>query len=417
MSGPPSRAVAVAVGGDGGGADAAQEPWGPSLSAGAVLSLVLTLCLVLVELGLSSPAPPSARPPSLTERRLQCPPPPALDYLEIGTSDFGTILQAVDALAGTPGLPLEPLRGVSVDAVPVYLNALPTQAQHHRKLNLAVTGTLPHPPALPVFYLEPSDIAARGLPDFLRGCNRVGEPHPLALEVLASHGLGDSGLLKRAEVRVMSIPELILHVGACRLSALKIDVEGLDAELMLSYAAFLWANPQCRADILLFEARNLGRKGRPEAAYPRMFEAVEAALRSVGYAAAFNPLGPQGYPVRDAYWVWSAARDSRLWAARAAEGAAAAARAGAGAGAGASAAAHLPFLSLDDGGVEGLMAAGRGSEEPGEWDRGAAQADAALAAACSAPLPPPDGDMPQGRTPNGTEALRYIVSQVIRRRA
>jgi hypothetical protein len=393
-----------------------QEGWG-SLSTGAVLSLVLTLCLVLVELSLlSSPAAPSPiSTASLSERRMLCSSqPPSLDYLEIGTSDFGTILQAVDALVGTPGFPLrEPLRGVSVDAVPVYLNALPTQAEHHRKLNFAVTGIMPHPPALPVYFLEPGDIASHGLPDWLRGCNRVGEPHPLALETLPNWGGKDlMGLLKKVDVPVMSIPELILHVGACRLSTLKIDVEGLDAELILSYVAFLWANPQCRADILLFEARNLGRHGKPEADYPRMFDAVDAALRSVGYAAAFNPLGPQGYPVRDAYWVWSAARDSRLWAAKSAADAAAAARFGALV----SAQAAVSYVALDDGRVEGLMAMGKGSEEPGEWDNSAAQADAAFTAACSAPVPPPEWDVPQGRTPNGTEALRYIVSQVIRRR-
>ena len=321
-----------------------------------------------------------------TRRQATCPSPPSLDYLEIGTSDFGTIVQAVDEkpymaqLKGT-------LRGASVDAMSVYLDRLPTHPVNHRKLNFAVTGASPHPSTLPVFYIEPSDIKQHGLEDFLRGCNRVGAPHPLAVSELKRTSL--SHLLREREVPVASIPELLLLAGACRLSLLKVDVEGLDAELMLSYVAFLWANPQCRADLLLFEERNLGRKGRSEESYPGMFKAVGVALRGVGYEAAFNPPGPQGYPVRDALWVWSAARDSRLWAARAAlrEG-------------------------LSEDALDRLMLRGRGSEEAGEGDIDAAEADAVFARACRVPVPLPAEGMPQGRS-NSTEALRFLALHVI----
>jgi len=408
-----------------------------SFSIRSSIFLVLALSLVLIELSqVSSVAPPR---PSLTgiSRKVRCPPPPSIDYLEIGTSDFGTILQAVDQLvaAGNPRFPFhKPLKGISVDAVPTYLNALPTQAEHHRKLNFAVTGVMPHPAFLPVYYLEPALIAEQGLPDYLRGCSRVGEPHPLALEMLANwNGLGDKTKewLTVKDVPVLSISELVFFAGACRMSVLKVDVEGLDAELMLSYVGFLWANPQCRADILLYEERSLGRKGRPQEDYANMFPSVGAALRSVGYEKAFNPLGSQGYPLRDAYWVWSAARDSRLWAARAAAGAAAAVKSGEMF----SAAAAAPHFALDEARLEALLRSGRGCPNVfikenelarssdglacnyvGEWDLGAADADAVFSDACSAPIHPPAPDMPQGRTINATEPLRYIIAELIRRR-
>ena len=157
--------------------------------------------------------------------------------------------------------------------------------------------------------------------------------------------------------------------------------------------AFLWANPQCRADLLLFEERNLGRNGSSGLDYPHMFQAVGIALRGVGYEAAFNPPGPQGYPVRDALWVWSAARDSRLWAARAAVG-------------------QVAAQGLSEEAVGQLMQRGRGGEGEGEGEVGASQADVTFALACRVPVPLPAEGMPQGRS-NSTEALRFLALNVI----
>ena len=319
----------------------------------------------------SQPAPTASSQPAPTARP-PCPPPPSLDYLEIGTSDFGTVVQAVTSLPYMANLSAT-LRGVSVDALQLYLDRLPSHA-HHRKLNYAVTGSLPRPATLPVFFIHPSDITAFGLEDFLKGCNRVGEPHPLALSELARTRHAE--LLRTAHVPVLSLPELLLRAGACRLSLLKVDVEGLDAELMLSYAAFLWANPQCRADLLLFEERNLGRRNQT---FPAMFKAVGAALRAVGYEAAFNPPGAMGFPDRDATWVWSAARDSRLWAARAALGGVAVAASGNAQ----HAIAAAPQLGLSSEEVDQLLLRGRGSEDEGEGEIGAAEADALFLRACS----------------------------------
>jgi hypothetical protein len=362
----------------------------------ALCLLLLLPCLLLTGwLVFSRYAPPPfpqmpkmAAVPAPTQP--PCPPPPSLDYLEIGTSDFGTIVQAVDEMPYMAQLK-KVLRGTSVDAMSVYLDRLPTHPTNHRKLNFAVTGVHPHPATLPVYFIEPSDIATYGLEDFLRGCNRVGAPHPLAVSELNRTSL--SHLLQKREVPVASIPELLLLVGACRLSLLKVDVEGLDAELMLSYVAFLWANPQCRADLLLFEERNLGRNGSSGLDYPHMFQAVGIALRGVGYEAAFNPPGPQGYPVRDALWVWSAARDSRLWAARAAVG-------------------QVAAQGLSEEAVGQLMQRGRGGEGEGEGEVGAAQADITFALACRVPVPLPAEGMPQGRS-NSTEALRFLALNVI----
>ena len=98
--------------------------------------LVILPCLMLILwLALSSrDAPPPLFPqraavcsahsrdhtPAQSQAHSPCPPPPSLDYLEIGTSDFGTIVQAVDEkpyMAQLKGV----LRGASVDALSTWI--------------------------------------------------------------------------------------------------------------------------------------------------------------------------------------------------------------------------------------------------------------------------------------------------------
>jgi hypothetical protein len=82
------------------------------------------------------------------------------DYVEVGTSDFETLLQSSPDSA----------TGLSVDAVPVYLSRLPNRTNHH-KWN---AGLAYRPGMDRVFWLHPDDITAYNLPDWLRGCSAVG---------------------------------------------------------------------------------------------------------------------------------------------------------------------------------------------------------------------------------------------------
>jgi hypothetical protein len=83
------------------------------------------------------------------------------DYVEVGTSDFDTLLQS------SP----ENYTGLSVDAVPVYLSRLPNRTNHHKwNAGLAYRSGMDR-----VYYIHPDDIAAHKLPDYLKGCSAVGE--------------------------------------------------------------------------------------------------------------------------------------------------------------------------------------------------------------------------------------------------
>jgi hypothetical protein len=248
-------------------------------------------------------------------RGLSCATPPFLDFLEIGTSDFRNLLLEVveDQNAGIPKKLLR--KGVSVDVMSIYLDAMPTlPADVHRKLNVAIVGHEPHAAALDVFYIRPEDLAPNGLPDYLRGCNRVGEPHPLQLWELGVAKKED--LLRTATVPVMSVQTLLQRTGACRVGMFKVDVEGLDGSVLLAYVDYLWAHHECWADYVTFEKKMIDGEAADATKRLRGFlklDAGVAALSSVGYHT--HSIMNLGGDTDETTFVYDAAFDARNWAA------------------------------------------------------------------------------------------------------
>ena len=76
----------------------------------------------------------------------------------------------------------------------------------------------------------------------------MGRPHPAAAEFLRARGLDPEAHTRSAAVPVVSLGDLLLEVGGCRVGVLKTDVEGGDARLLMAYARFLAAHPECHAD-------------------------------------------------------------------------------------------------------------------------------------------------------------------------
>lgn len=211
-----------------------------------------------------------------------------LDFLEIGTSDFNTLIQA--AAAAPDG---DKAHGVSVDAMQIYLDRLPALPTC-QKLNAAVVGYEPHPAELDVYYMDPDDIIKHNLPEWLRGCNRVGHPHQTTAKLLAEKNL--PFLMQHRRVPVVSIAELLRQTKGCHIRKLKVDVEGLDPELIMGYVRFLWQNWQCYADEIVFEFNELSSE-------PAQHRALEA-LGFVGYRL-------QDTDGDDLIWVYHQDSDAR----------------------------------------------------------------------------------------------------------
>jgi hypothetical protein len=142
------------------------------------------------------------------------------DFIEIGTCDFDTIIQTCP----------DAWRGLSVDAVQLYLDRLPDKA-NVTKVCCGVTGaTKSADERTDVFYIQPDDIARNKLPSWLRGCNSIKKPHPTALWKLRPATFWK--LCRRAKVPLYSMEQLMNKYGVGSVDFLKIDAEGHDCNIL-----------------------------------------------------------------------------------------------------------------------------------------------------------------------------------------
>ena len=182
------------------------------------------------------------------------------DFVEIGTSDFNTLIQKAGPT--TVGLSVEPL----VD----YLSRLPDKP-HVTKVNAAVSDRSGH---MDIYYV-PDDVRQEyGLPSWMKGTNKIGAPHPTVMRYLAKHGLPAS-LMQRRRVPVLSVEGLFRRYGVGSLDYLKIDTEGHDAVILGAYLDMVERRPGLRAERILFESNALS--AREEVA------ALSERLRGLGY--------------------------------------------------------------------------------------------------------------------------------------
>lgn len=140
------------------------------------------------------------------------------NYIEIGTSDFDTLVQIYPE--GTMGLSIEPIK--------TYLDRLPDKSGN-TKLNAAITD---QDCQLSVFYVKPEDIEANGLPEWVKGCNSVGAPHPSVVRELTERNL--MHLYTQDTIDGISFPSLINECKIDGVDYLKVDTEGHDAVILRS---------------------------------------------------------------------------------------------------------------------------------------------------------------------------------------
>lgn len=143
------------------------------------------------------------------------------DFVEIGTSNFDTLIE--QASSTTVGLSIEPIKH--------YLDALP-EKPNVKKINCAVSANNCRE-ILQVFYVPEQVIVDNRLPDWLRGCNSVGDYHK------QHRRLEITDLVKKQYVPCYPIHDIFLENNITELDFLKIDTEGADCDIMLGLYDFL----------------------------------------------------------------------------------------------------------------------------------------------------------------------------------
>ena len=175
------------------------------------------------------------------------------DFVEIGTSDFDTLLQTSE---GKIGLSIEPLK--------VYLDSLPDK-DTVTKVNCAVSSK---DGVVDVYWIDPSDIIKYNLPHWLKGCNSVDTPHPSAVHDLRIRNL--EHIYKKTECECLTWKTIVERYQIEHVEYLKIDTEGhdctiinniLDTNSLLPKKIFFESNELTSPDLVAATIKRLEQKG------------------------------------------------------------------------------------------------------------------------------------------------------------
>jgi hypothetical protein len=171
----------------------------------------------------------------------------AVDYLEIGTSDFDTLVHRASAAntmnggtgmgaGGEGGENWRNYSGVSVEPMSHYYRNLP-QGPGLVAINAAVGA---HPGTAGVYGFDPAHMRDVAVNDtVLRGCSSINTVHRAAKALLnADPGLSTL-VLMRQSVAILTVGEVFHHAGMRSAYMLKVDAEGMDFTIVRETLAFL----------------------------------------------------------------------------------------------------------------------------------------------------------------------------------
>lgn len=142
------------------------------------------------------------------------------DFIEIGTSDFDTLIQnSGDQF------------GISIEPIKYYLDRLPDK-KNVKKIHCAVSFDDVEKDAS-VYYLKQEDIIKHGLPDWIRGCNSLNDYH-------LQHKIYDvKDVVTIEQVKEIPISKILIDNNVRRINTLKIDTEGGDCFILRNLKKYL----------------------------------------------------------------------------------------------------------------------------------------------------------------------------------
>jgi FkbM family methyltransferase len=187
---------------------------------------------------------------------------PHFHFVEIGTSDSNTFIQRTRDPA---------TRGLSVEPLQEYLDRLPSPAGVTKVC--AAVGDAPG--ELPIYYIPDATRQAHNLPPWMKGTNRVGEPHPTVVRYLTRKGLPLT-LIQEKTVPIIPLLDLFAQHAVESLDYLKIDTEGYDVRILTPLVACLEAGGGVKPKTIRFETNRLCDKDA--------VRALNARLEALGYS-------------------------------------------------------------------------------------------------------------------------------------
>ena len=157
-----------------------------------------------------------------------------IDFLEIGTSNFDTCIQKCS----------DEQFGISVEPLQFYLDDLPNKL-NVKKIHAAITHNKPSN-MMNIFYIPPNIVDEQNLPQWFKGCNKIGNYHPLHIK----HNV--QKYVKVEEVVLLNVDELLIQQNVRAIKYLKIDTEGHDCIILDGFYEYLKNKPSeyCPLEIM-----------------------------------------------------------------------------------------------------------------------------------------------------------------------
>lgn len=147
-----------------------------------------------------------------------------LDFVEIGTSNFDTLIQTCS----------DKDTGISVEPLLFYLNDLPDRP-NVKKVNMAITHNKPSN-LMYIYYIPPEVVDKFNLPVWFKGCNKIGNYHPLHIY----HNVKQH--VEILKVQLLNVDEFMKMFEIRKIKFLKIDTEGHDTTILKGFHEFMVKN-------------------------------------------------------------------------------------------------------------------------------------------------------------------------------
>lgn len=168
----------------------------------------------------------------------------SFDFIEIGTSDFDTLIEKASATD----------RGISIEPLKHYLDKLPNKP-NVIKHQAAVSNTDGY---MDIYYIEESKIKEYNLPYWVRGCNSINKPHEFTRQKIGPE-IYDK-LVTVEKVPTTSWGTLVNLYSVRSIGHLKIDTEGHEHIILKDYFNECKKNPNLFAKKIEFEYNETSNK-------------------------------------------------------------------------------------------------------------------------------------------------------------
>ena len=182
--------------------------------------------------------------------------------IEIGTSDFRTQAGQVD------GVFIEPVKYYFDRMVRDAMSVLELGKNKSHFENVAISD---YEGEVNIYSVKADNMLSMGAPEWMRGCNSIGKPHPSVISWCEAHSIDATEYTHKETVKVVRIKSIIDKYKITELDLLKIDTEGHDCVILNDYLNTVEILPK----VIQFESNELSD--------PKEVQKVVARLKSLGY--------------------------------------------------------------------------------------------------------------------------------------